>query len=235
MMSHDFDKEEIHRYLLELGKAYRKMYGKHTPAEIVIVGGSAILMGYSFRTTTQDVDALLHAASGIKDAARIVADRFDLPGDWLNADFCDTESFSPKIIQYSQFYRQYANVLNVRIMTGKYLVAMKMKSWRSYKNDISDIIGILCEQLHMGKPLTYEEIIQALDDLYGGHEDIPEETLQSVRNYTEMKEDDLDSAYEMCRNDEVHAREKILAFVRENPGKLTHRNADELLDSILKK
>lgn len=51
-MSHNFDKQEIDNYLRELGKEYRRMYGKHTPIELIIIGGGAILVNYSFRDTT---------------------------------------------------------------------------------------------------------------------------------------------------------------------------------------
>jgi hypothetical protein len=36
--------------------------------------------------------------------------------------------------------------VTVRTVTGEYLIAMKLMSGRQYKNDISDIVGILREQ-----------------------------------------------------------------------------------------
>lgn len=42
--------------------------GKSMPAEIVLVGGAAILTNYGFRNMTTDIDAVIHAASTIKDA-----------------------------------------------------------------------------------------------------------------------------------------------------------------------
>lgn len=56
-------------YLNELAKEYRKINGKHTPAEITSVGGAAILAKYGFRDKTYDVDAMVYAASSMKEAA----------------------------------------------------------------------------------------------------------------------------------------------------------------------
>lgn len=74
-----------------------------------------------------------------------VGDRLDLPNGWLNADFKNTNSYSPKLVQFSKYYRTYSNVLNIRAISAEYLVAMKLMSGRRYKKDLSDIIGILSE------------------------------------------------------------------------------------------
>lgn len=42
-MSSDFNKSGMDNYLKELAKEYRRMVGKNMPAEIVLVGGAAIL------------------------------------------------------------------------------------------------------------------------------------------------------------------------------------------------
>ena len=41
--SKDIGKKELDIYLRELGKEYRKLAGKKSPAEIVLIGGGAIL------------------------------------------------------------------------------------------------------------------------------------------------------------------------------------------------
>ena len=45
---------------------------------------------------------------------------------------------------------------------------------RQYKNDISDIVGILQEQENRGQPLTMGQITQAVEDLYSGWEKLPQ-------------------------------------------------------------
>ena len=163
-----FTKDNLDTYFKELAKEYRKLSGKSMPAELILVGGAAILLNYGFRDTTTDVDAIIHASSSMKDAINHISDRFDLPNSWLNSDFMHTSSYSSKLCQYSVFYRTFANVLHVRFVSSEYLIAMKLRSGRKYKNDLSDILGILAEHERCGSPLAWEAIDQAVTDLYGG-------------------------------------------------------------------
>ena len=77
----EFTKDNIDLYLKELSKEYRKQVGKAMPAELILIGGAAVLINYGFRDMTTDIDALIHAASSMKDAISRVGDRFDLPTD----------------------------------------------------------------------------------------------------------------------------------------------------------
>ena len=115
-------------------------------AVITLIGGAAILANYGFRDNTYDVDAIIQASSAMKDAINRVGDKFGLPNGWLNADFTGTSSYSPKLTTFSTYYMTFSNVLTVRTISGSYLVAMKLMASRQYKNDISDIVGILQEQ-----------------------------------------------------------------------------------------
>ena len=87
-----FKKENLDNYLNELAKAYKKLGGKNTPAEIVLVGGAAILENYGFRDMTTDIDAVITAASSMKEAITKVGDKFNLPYGWINTDFVKTDS-----------------------------------------------------------------------------------------------------------------------------------------------
>ena len=73
------------------------------PTEIMLVGGAAILTNYGFRDMTTDIDAVIHAASSMKDAINRVGDKFHLPNGWLNAYFMRTGSYSPKLDKYKKF------------------------------------------------------------------------------------------------------------------------------------
>ena len=55
--SNYFTKENLNTYLKELGKEYKKINEKSMPAEIILIGGAAILASYGFREMTTDVDA----------------------------------------------------------------------------------------------------------------------------------------------------------------------------------
>ncbi len=76
------------------------------PAEIILIGGASVVINYGFREMTYDVDAIINAASTMKDAISAVEDRFGLPNGWLlNTDFMMTSSYTPKITQFSTYSR----------------------------------------------------------------------------------------------------------------------------------
>ena len=87
-----FTKQNLDMYLRELAKEFRKRYGKSVPAEIILVGGAAVLVNYGFREKTYDMDAIITTASYMKDIINYIGDKFDLPTGWLNTDFMITSS-----------------------------------------------------------------------------------------------------------------------------------------------
>ena len=92
-----FTKENLNAYLRELAKEFRKLNGTRMPAEIILIGGAAILANYGFREMTFDIDAIITASSVMKDAINHVGDKFGLPSGWLNTDFKNTKSYSNKL------------------------------------------------------------------------------------------------------------------------------------------
>jgi hypothetical protein len=160
--------------LKELGKLFRKQNGKNATAEIVLVGGAAILVNYGFRDMTTDIDAIIHASSSIKDAINQIGDQYNLPNGWLNADFMRTASYTSKLNEFSQYYKTFFGVLQVRSISAEYLIAMKLKSGRKYKNDLSDIVGILAEHEKRGQPITWNGVDLAMHHLYQGWEGVAE-------------------------------------------------------------
>lgn len=56
---------------------------------------------------------------------------------------------------------------------AEYLIAMKLRSGRKYKYDLSDIIGIMAEHEKNGQPITKEAVDAAVRTLYGNWEEIP--------------------------------------------------------------
>lgn len=91
-----FDKAHIDDCLKAVAKQYRKLNKKGMPAEITLVGGASILINYGFRDSTYDVDALIQASSSMKDAISFVTDTMELPNGWLNDDFRNTDSYTPR-------------------------------------------------------------------------------------------------------------------------------------------
>lgn len=198
-----------------------------------MIGGAAVLANYGFRDMTYDVDAIIQATSSMKDAANRVAGTLGLPSGWLNSDFTKTKSYSPKLSEFSRYYRTYSNVLTIRIISGEYLVAMKLMSGRKYKNDISDIIGILREESEKGTPITYERIDNAVCNLYGDWSDVPQDSQSLIREI--MKEDSLEDLYEKYRSTEKETKSTLIAFEKDYPKVLNEDNLDDVIASLKKK
>lgn len=160
------DRDNLDYYLTALGKEYKKL-SKH-PVQIVLIGGGAIFIRYSFRIMSLDLDGLLYPykSDSLKHAIRIVADKYNIPYGWLNDDFIKTDSYSKNIFIYSDYYKTYSNLIEVRIIDSIHLIAMKLKSFRSYKRDQSDIVGILLEEKEKNNLIKQAEIIKAYEELY---------------------------------------------------------------------
>ena len=158
-----FTKDNIDNLLFQLAKEYKKINRKNIPAEIVIIGGAAIVSKYGFRPSTTDIDSLIFASSSMKDVINTVGDKNGLPTGWINEEFRRTSSYTDKIRKYSWHYKTYIDILEVRMLPPEYDVAMKLASLRPYKNDISDIVGII-----KSERITREQIDKSVTDFYGG-------------------------------------------------------------------
>jgi len=159
-----FNKEKLNDLLNKLSKVYKKLGGRKAVSQIVLVGGASVLAAYHFRDSTTDIDAF---GNILKEAVVKIADEYNLPYDWLNKDFMKSESYTPLLYDYSVYYKTFNQVFEVRIVKGACLIAMKLKSARTYKKDLSDIIGILKEEKENGHPLTLEEVKTMYNKLYG--------------------------------------------------------------------
>ncbi len=203
------------------------------PAEIVLVGGAAILANYGFREMTYDIDAVITASSAMKEAVNAVGDCFGLPNGWLNADFKNTSSYSSKLSQYSKYYRTYSNVLNIRTISAEYLVAMKLMSGRRYKKDLSDIIGILGEQERMGEPLSYQQIDCAVKNLYGGWDNISEYAIQVLK--VALDSENLKELFMEQEREEALSKQAVLQVQKYEGEKVKESNVDEIIQKALRK
>lgn len=228
--SKDIGKKELDIYLRELGKEYRKLAGKKNPAEIVLIGGGAILANYNFRTSTTDVDAIIHAASAMKEAINRVGDKYYLANRWLNEDFLRTVSYSPKIEEFSQFYRQYSNVLQVRTIKAEYIIAMKLRAGRKYKNDFSDVIGVLMEHEEKNEHISYGDIDRAVINLYGSWNAITEEAKTFLKDVLSCK--DLAERYAELRGSEGEMGLLLQGFEVDYSGVLNQSNVNDILDIL---
>lgn len=224
-------KENLDSYLKAVAKQFRKLNGKTMPAEITLIGGASILVNYGFRDSTYDVDALIQTSSSMKDAINYVTDTMGLPNGWLNEDFKNTKSYTPRLVNYSKYYRTFSNVVTVRTITGEYLVAMKLMAYRQYKHDISDIVGVLREQQKAGDPLSYERIEKAVTDLYDGWENLPADAQTMIRSI--LDNEDLDALFEAYANEEAAAKDALLTFEDQYPDVLKEDNLTDILNHLM--
>jgi predicted nucleotidyltransferase len=222
-----FTKENLDIYLKELGKEFRKRNGKEAFAEVVLVGGAAVLANYGFRYSTGDVDALVQTTSTLEDAITCVGDKFALPKDWLNDDFIRTKSYSEKLREISTYYRTFSNVLEVRCVKAEYLVAMKLRSGRKYKIDFSDVIGILAEEEKRNCPLSWEQIDGAVKKLYDNWDGMPKDSKQFIKDVLYSK--NYTKAFEDIVASEEQTKNILLVYDQSHPNVIKEENVDEIV------
>lgn len=228
-----FTKENLDRYLKELAKEFRRLNGKTMPAEMILIGGASILANYGFRETTYDMDAIIQASSAMKEAINHVGDLLGLPNGWLNTDFVQTKSYSPKLIAHSEYYKTFSNILTIRTVAAEYLIAMKLMSGRKYKYDLSDIVGILLEHQKDGKPIGLEQIEAAVCNLYGSIDSLSPDSsafLQAV-----IESGNYEALYQQYRQEEQASKKELLDFEEQYPGVTTDGNINDILETLKKR
>jgi hypothetical protein len=96
-------------------------------AEIVVVGGAALVLLFGARETTKDVDVYFvrPEASVVRHAAEQVADRLDLSKDWLN----DGAKGYLVGITHGEVLHESPSLV-VRSASIAQLLAMKLAAWR---------------------------------------------------------------------------------------------------------
>lgn len=207
-MLNNINKVQLDNYFNELAKIYKKRSHGYQ-FEFIIVGGASILINYDFRAVTNDIDAYYIHSADIKDSIAKISQKFNISPNWLNDDFKTTKSFSNKLSEFSTYYKTYQNILIVRTIKDEYLIAMKLVSARTYKNDISDVVGIINSIRKNGNDITLDIIMKAVKDLYGNSEMISNEiklTLEKILN-----DKNLEKLYQDITEQENKDRQKILA------------------------
>lgn len=131
------------------------------------------------------------------------------------------------MIEYSKYYKTFSNVLTIRTVSAEYLVVMKLMAGRRYKNDLSDIIGILLEQRDRKKEISLECIKKAAEELYDGYENLPEDSRIFIEEV--YHNSDLETLYANVRKEEKKSRELLLEFDEDYPYVL---NGDNVMDIL---
>lgn len=112
-------------------------------AELVVVGGAALVLLFRARESTKDVDAyfLRPDASKVRSAAERVADRLQLPVDWLNDG---AKGYLTGVSEGELLHESPSLV--VRAASVAQLLGMKLAAWRDAV-DRSDA-RLLLEHMH---------------------------------------------------------------------------------------
>ncbi len=229
-MPEEIRKDRIDVYLKALANEFKRVTGRKVKAEIVIVGGGSVMLNYDFRMNSVDIDAFNTSEEAIKTASLRVAEKYGLPDDWLNDDFKKTKSYSPKLREHSVYYKTYANVLEFRTVNREYLIAMKMVSGRKYKNDLSDIMGILYHHYLKQDEISLAEIEKAVRDLYGGFDSVSEETRSFVEAAINGRA--FIGGYEKQKESERAIKERLIIFQDRYPAVAAPDNIDEIISKL---
>lgn len=227
-----FTKENLEGYLKELAKEYKKR-GRGMPAEMILVGGASVLINYQFRAASYDIDASYESPTIMKEAINAVGDKFGLPNGWVNDDFKKTASYTPRIVQYSEYYKTFSGVLQIRTIRAEYLVAMKLVSGRQYKKDLSDIAGIVYEQQMAGQPLSYEMIDRAVCNLYGNWDNVEDYARGLLDRILACE--DLQALFVELSEDEKTAKEALAEMIKKYPTVVKQDNVNDVIAATLKK
>jgi hypothetical protein len=129
--------------------------------QIFVVGGAAMALSYSTRRVTKDIDAVFEPKSAIYEAAVRVAERLELPDDWLNDA---VKGFLPGPDPEA---RPLPEIQGIEVATAspRYMLAMKLLAMRFGEDD--DDIQIL---LHQTGIASADEALDLLIGMYPNHE-----------------------------------------------------------------
>src|SRR5579863_9723678 len=164
------DKPKLERALSRLGQLLRE---RRVTGEIAVFGGAAIVLGFDFRTATQDVDAMITQGHGhVVKAQEEVGVELGLPPNWLNEQGTSYLSKQKDFEMFKTYPTEGQFGLRVLTATPEYLLAMKLLSFRT--DDIQDIV-LLAQRLGL---TTAEGFLQLIKHYYPGEQVIPEKVAQ---------------------------------------------------------
>jgi hypothetical protein len=144
----------------------RELAARVVVGEIGLLGGAVMCLVFQARESTKDVGAVFAPTREIRDAARAVAGRFGVPGDWLNDAAKGFVVSSPPRIQV-------LNLPNLRVWApcADYMLAMKCVSARFDTHDADDVAFLV---QHLGL-VTPDEVFERIARYYP-REQVPPRT-----------------------------------------------------------
>ena len=138
--------------------------------------------------------------------------------------------YSKELYRYSVPYKTFNQVLHIRTVTSEYLIAMKLRSARQYKNDLSDIVGILNEHQKRGEPITFEQVDIAVKNLYGGWDDFEDAAIRFIKDT--FANGDYERLYAITKDSEKEAKGLLVQFESDYPKVLKTENVSSVLKTL---
>jgi hypothetical protein len=129
-----FDRDAIQRALEALNEELQR---RRVRADIHLVGGAAMLLAYSERPATRDLDGVWEPDTPVREAAWAVARRLDLPRNWLNNQasvYMSSRATTGRVVFHGSHLR-------VMVASAEHLLAMKVMASRP-ANDAEDISAL---------------------------------------------------------------------------------------------
>lgn len=145
--------------------------------EVYVVGGAVMCLALAARPATRDVDAHFHPAKAVRQAARRVAAREDVPESWLN------DAVKGFLSERGE-YRPFLELPNLRVQTAvpEYLLAMKCLAFRigpEFRDEAD--VRFLLRTLNVER---YEDAVELISRYYP-KERFPQKTLYALEEILE--------------------------------------------------
>jgi hypothetical protein len=150
--------------LRALGSLSEELGREGVVGELCLFGGTVMVLAFTARLATKDVDALFQPATLIRDLARSIAEEQHLPADWLNDGVkgyvsARHETTTGNLPQFPH--------LRLTMPVPEYLLAMKCMAARlggttGEPTDIPDVI-FLIRHLRLG---TAGEVLDLVGQYY---------------------------------------------------------------------
>jgi len=145
--------DEIIKYLHALNE---KLRHRNVKGEICLYGGAVMCLVYDARPSTKDVDAIFQPAYIIREAAREIANEYELSDDWLN------DGVKGFLVDHPQKVFFNLSHLVVLVADPEYMLAMKSLSARIDGTDSKDIEFLINEL----KITTIDDVFKIIDKYY---------------------------------------------------------------------
>ncbi|MPZ53645.1 MAG: hypothetical protein GEU79_13095 [Acidimicrobiia bacterium] len=143
--------DEIRALLTELGE---RLQAQGVAASIYVAGGAAIALEFDQRRVTEDIDAVFHPITTVREQATALAEEHGLSHRWLNDSI---RAILPRGDDGAVVLDNPG--LAVSLASPEHLVAMKMAAFRP--RDIPDL-ELLFRELGISSPEAAAEIALAV-------------------------------------------------------------------------